>query len=120
MADVLQRALNPRVAPRRILGGHPHNEPLNLWHHAAPARRAGVRPFPGDQLPVPTQQCVWRRDRGNLLQCRATDAVRASCQPASIRVREPESTLADLTTQEPVLLNQIRNRVTLPALEPAG
>src|SRR5262245_18180659 len=64
MADVLQCALNPRVAPRGILGRHPYDEPLNLRHDAAPLRLAAVCPFPSNQLPMP----AWRGNRGDLSQ----------------------------------------------------
>jgi hypothetical protein len=64
MADILQRADDPGVAPRGILLGHPHHQALDLQEHtrttAAPFR---VRPLAGDELPVPPKYRVGRDDR---------------------------------------------------------
>ena len=59
MIQILQRALDARVAPARILGRHPHDEAANLREHAGPSRTTlRVRPFPGDELPVPSKNRV--------------------------------------------------------------
>jgi len=56
MADVLQRALNAGVFPRRVLLGHAHDQLSNFGHDTL---AAGVtprgRPFPGDELSMPAQ-----------------------------------------------------------------
>ena len=66
MADILEGALYPRVAPRRILPGHAHDQTPNLGEHAAPTHPGRrVRPFAGDQLSVPAEQRVGRDDRGD-------------------------------------------------------
>ena len=120
MADVVQRALDPRAAPRRILRRHAHHEALNLEQHAATTRPVGVGPLPGDQLTVPPQQRIRRRDRGDLPQSRTADSVRSCGQPTAIVVRETQPMPTKLTPQKPVFFNQVRDRLPLPAVQPAG
>jgi hypothetical protein len=45
MSDILQRALNPSVAPRGILSGHSHDQSPDLGEDPAPSGFLGVRPF---------------------------------------------------------------------------
>jgi len=42
-ADVLERVLDPRIAPRRIVCGHAHDELRDLEPDAAPSGSPGVR-----------------------------------------------------------------------------
>src|SRR5207244_10809720 len=66
-SDILQRAKDPRVAPRGILLGHAHHQTPDLREHArttAPSLR--VRPFPRDELPMPAANRVGRDDRGDV------------------------------------------------------
>ena len=69
---------------------------------------------------MPPQQRVQCADRRDLPQGRAARPVRASRQPASIGIREPEPTPAQLSPDEPVLLDQVCNCLPLPAIKPAG
>jgi hypothetical protein len=73
MADVLERALDPRVAPRRILHRHPHNKLTNFDQDTASSGFPGVRPLPGDQLAMPPQQRVRCRDRRDRPQGRTAE-----------------------------------------------
>jgi hypothetical protein len=58
MAKILQRPLDPAVAPRRILTRHPDAQLVDLGEHARSAdASSGRRPFPRDELPVPPQSC---------------------------------------------------------------
>jgi hypothetical protein len=104
VADVLQRALDPRVAPRRILLSHADDQSPDLEQHAASGSSA-VRPFPRDQLTMPAQQGVRRRDRGHLTQGRTTDSVRSGGQSTAIVITEAQSLLPELAPQEPVLFD---------------
>src|ERR1700676_3214500 len=64
MSDVLQSAVDPGVAVRRVLFRHPHHEPPNFHDHARTTRPARcIRPFPGDRLAMPPQNRVGRHDR---------------------------------------------------------
>ena len=69
---------------------------------------------------MPPQQGVRRRDRGDLPQGRTADSVRSGGQPTAIVVRETQPTSAKLTPQEPVLFDQVRDGLPLPAVQPAG
>src|SRR5262245_52273096 len=101
MANVAQRALDPRIAPRRIVSRHPHDELTNLEQDTAPSRSPAVRPLPRDQLTVPPKQSVRRRNRGDLPQDRTADSVRSDSQPTAILVRETQPTPTKLTPQQP-------------------
>ncbi len=68
---------------------------------------------------MPAQQRVRRRDRGDLAQSRTPTRPR-SRQPAAIIVGETQPPDPKLAPQEPVLLDQVGDRPSLPALEPAG
>src|SRR4051794_8777343 len=55
MAEADQLALNPSVAPGRILAGHPqHQGPDRLWGGWASWSSARVGPVAGDEVGVPT------------------------------------------------------------------
>ena len=69
---------------------------------------------------MPLPQRVRRHDRGDRPRRRATYAVRASRQPASVRVREPQPWPVQLTPKELVLLDEVGDGLPLPALKPAG
>ena len=121
MPDVLQRALDPRVAPRRILLRHPHDQPPNLGEHAAPTRPGRrVRPLPGDQLPMPAEQRVGRDDRGDLAQRLTAQPVRPRGEPPPVVIGEAQAPPTQLPAQEAVFFDQIGDRLPLAALEPAG
>src|SRR5262245_4005094 len=101
---VLQRALDPRVVPGRILFRHPYDHASDLAEEVAPAGLPSVRPFP----------ISWQCHRSSVsgvaivptsLSVAPTYPVRASRQPASVRVREPQPSLAQLTPKEPVLID---------------
>ena len=88
---VLQRALDPGVAPRRILLRHPHDQAPDLEEDVPPAAWPTVRPFPRNQPAIPPQQRVRRRNRGDLPEGRAADAERTGGQPAAIVVRQAQA-----------------------------
>ena len=69
---------------------------------------------------MPAQQRVGRRDRGDLPQGRTAHPVRPRSQPSAIVVGETQSPGPKLAPQEPVLFNQVRDRLPLPAIQPAG
>jgi hypothetical protein len=53
-------------------------------------------------------------------QARTTDSVRSGGQPTAIFVRESQPTSTNLTPQEPVLFDQVRDCFLLPSVQPAG
>ncbi len=119
MADVLQRADDPRVAPRGILLGHPHHQAPDFREHASTARRGlRVRPFPGNELPVPAQERISGDDRGDLTQPPTAQAVRPHGKPASIVIGQLQASASELPTQDTVLFNEIAEYVSLLAVQP--
>jgi len=66
MPHVLQRTLNPRVAPGRVVLGHPHDQMPDLGQHTPRLGSSRVGPFTSDELSVPPQQGIRRHDRRNL------------------------------------------------------
>jgi hypothetical protein len=114
MADVLERALDPRVTPRRVLRRHSHDQLTDIDGHTAPSGACRVRPFARNQLAVPPEQRVGRRDRRNVPQGCAADAVRSRGQPAALIIRETEPTAAQLTPEQAVLFDEVRDGFTLP------
>jgi hypothetical protein len=91
MPDVRQRALDPRVAPRRILRGHPDHQAPDLGEHAAPAKPDRVRPLPGDELTMPPQQRIGRHDRGDLAQRSTAHPERAPTERSPIRIGQAQA-----------------------------
>jgi hypothetical protein len=90
MARILERTLNPRVAPGRILLGHSSDELPDLDDNTAAAGpRCPIRSFARDQLPVPPQQCVWRDDRRDLTYHLSAQPVCTYRQPSPIVVNQP-------------------------------
>jgi hypothetical protein len=120
MANVLERALDPRVTPRRILGRHPHDELPDFEKYPAPTSFSSVRPLPRNQLAMPSQQRVGRRDGRDLPQGRAAHPVCPRRQPSAIVVGQTQPTPAKLATQEPVFFDEVGDRPLLPALQPAS
>src|SRR4051794_27239694 len=108
MADIRERALDPRVSPGRILRRHAHDELMDIKQYTALSRFPGVCPLPGDQLTMPPQQRVRRSDRRDFAQGRTPEPIRAGGQPPAIVVRKTQATATKLTPQEPVLFNQVR------------
>ena len=60
MTHVLQRALNARVTPARILAGHPNHEAPNLGPHSRASGSPVVGPFPRSQFAMRSKNGVGR------------------------------------------------------------
>ena len=119
MADVLQRAEDPRVAPRGILLGHPHDQTPDLREHArTTASPLRVRPFPRDQLPMPPQNRVGRDDRGDLTKAATAQPVSVHGQPPAFLIGQADPA-AHVSAQDAVLFDQVGHSVLLPLVEPA-
>jgi hypothetical protein len=91
-----------RIAPRRVLFGHPDHEATDLDQDLpAVDRGPAVRPFPRDELAVPPQQRVGRDDRGDIAYCTPADAVAPPGQPPAIVISQTQAPAAQLTAQAP-------------------
>ena len=120
MPQILQRALNAGVAPARILGRHPHGQAANLGKYAGPSTSTRlVRPFPGDEHPVPAKNRIGRDNRRHLDQDLATETGAEDRQPPPFVVGEPHALAAELSLQDSVLFAQVLDDLGLSALEPA-
>jgi hypothetical protein len=72
------------------------------------------------QLAVPPEQGVRRRDRRNVPQGCAAETVRSGGQPPAIVIRETQPRSTELTPQQAVLLNEVRDGLALLPIQPAG
>lgn len=120
MPEIAQRPLNPYGAPRRILRGDPNHEPPDLIEHAAASRPGWVRPFPCNQLSMPSQQRVGCHNRGHQPQPLTAQPECPGGQPPSVIIGESQPPSAKLPTEETVLFHQVNNRFPVAAFEPAG
>jgi hypothetical protein len=66
------------------------------------------------------QERLRRRDTGDRPQASTAHPVRPRSQSAAIVVGETQSTAPKLAPQEPILFNQVRDRLPLTAIQPAG
>ena len=120
MIQILQRALDARVAPPRVLSRHPHDEAADLREHTGPSGTPfRVRPFPGDEVPVPSQNRVGRDDRRDLRQHPTTQPFAEGGQPSPVTIRQPQTLMAQLRLQDAVLFAQVQDDLVLFVLEPA-
>ena len=120
MAEVLERALDPRVAPARIVGGHPdHQAPDFHLYSGSPKPRRRVRPLPRDQLAVPSENRVRRDDRRNLRENPSAEALTDDGKTPPFVVTEPHSPAVQLRLQYTVLFPQEFDDIALFPFEPA-
>jgi hypothetical protein len=89
MSKILERASNPRVPPRGIVLRHAPDQLMELGPAAASAcSRHRIRPFVGDELPVPAEQRVRRDNRRDLAQRLPTQPIGSGQFPAVV-IGEP-------------------------------
>jgi len=118
--EILEGTLNPRVAPRRVFLGHPHDELADLGEDTPTARSpVRVRPLAGHQLPVPPQQRVRRDDRRDVTQGFSTETIRPYSKSPPVVVCQPQSPHTELSPEKAILFKEIGQRVPLPPIEPA-
>ena len=121
MAKILKSTLHPRVAPRRILARHAHHElPDFDQDTATPGSPRRKRPLARHQLPMPAQQRVRRDERRHVTQRCSTHAIRAYGKASPVVVRQPQAAPTDLLPQNAILFNEVGERFTLSAIQPAG
>ena len=120
MAQVAQRAANPRVTPARVLRGEPDHEQLNAgsarWSPDPTASRTVV--LLGDELAVPAQEGLRVHDAGELLQARQPQRPPLGRQPAALVIGEPQPAGTELLAQHTVLLLEVVNRLELAPMHP--
>jgi hypothetical protein len=104
-----------------MLVRHPHDQAANLGEDS-PTAAAIVRvgPLPNNELPMPPQDRAWCHDGGDLLQDLSSQPVLADRQASPVGISEPDPLLTQLASKDAVLLHQIRERLPLLAIQPAG
>ncbi|HYC79284.1 MAG TPA: hypothetical protein VEI02_16825 [Planctomycetota bacterium] len=121
VADVLQRTLDPVVAPRRALPRETDHEACDLLHQAGSGAGLGrERPLGGDTPSVPTQDGVGRDDRRHLGEEGAAEFGAANREALALDVGEQEPAFGEPGAKDAVLLPQVLDRRGLASVEPAG
>ena len=69
---------------------------------------------------MPTQQGVRRDNRRDRAQRLATHSVRPRRESPSVVVREAQPPSAQLAAEEAVLLDEVREHLSLPLIQPGG
>src|ERR1019366_7369202 len=108
-------------APCGILARHPHDQLPDLGEHAATTRpKRRTRPLPRDELAMPPEQRIGCHNCGDLAQRPTAHPKGPHREPPSVVLGQAQTPPAQLPAQEAVLFDQIRERLPLSALEPAG
>jgi hypothetical protein len=106
VAEILERALHPRVPPRRILLRHPPYQLADFGEDTTTACSCRcVRPLAGDELPVPAEQRVGRDDRRHVAQCLPAHSVGARGESPPVLVGEPQAPSTHLPPQYPIFFD---------------
>ena len=98
VAQIRERALNPRIAPVAILRRHADNHLPNLGHHRRPVRPAApvAVVFPRDELPMPCQEGIRAHDGSDLLEHSPPHVLRLGGQANALIVGEAQSARSEL------------------------
>jgi hypothetical protein len=121
MPDVLQRSLDSCVDPGGILFRHPHRQTPNLRQHSTTTHAtSGVRPLPGDELPMPAKQRVRSHDGRDLPQSSTAQRIRAYGESAPIVVAQLQVSAPQLAAKHTILFKQITKDISFLAIQPPG
>ena len=117
--DVLQRALNPRVAPRRILGRHSNDQSSEVCLQTRSARtRASVGPFARDQFTMPAENRVWCDDRRHLREETRPQSVPQFAKVSPLAIVETQTPSTEPRLQNAILFSQERDQICLLTMKP--
>ena len=121
MPDIPQRSLDACIAPRRILFRHPHRQTPNLREHSPTTlATSGVRPLPGDELPMPAQQRVRSDDGHDLPQPSTAQPIRPHGESAPIGIGQLQASTTQLPAKHTILFEQIPEDFSILAVQPTG
>jgi len=120
MPHVMRRALDPCVAPGRILRRHTDHEAPDVGQHPGLTRPSGVCPLLGDKLTMPPQQRVRRHDRGHSSQRLTAHLEGAYGEPPPVFIGQAHAPPSQLSPEEAVFLDQVGKCFPLSAIQPAG
>jgi hypothetical protein len=118
--EMLQRAAEAGVAPRRILSRHARDEgrEVRLGARAprAPLLRAVV--LLGNEQTVPAQNRVWRHDASHVGKPPSTERVAFYGQATALVVGEVNPVGTVRRTEDPILLAEVINDGLLLSIDP--
>jgi hypothetical protein len=115
--EILERTLDPRVAPRRILFRHSTDQLADFGEDAATACSGlSVGPFARDELPVPAKQRVRRDDRRGVAHRLPPQPVRPRGESSPVIISKPQAPPAQLSPQHPILFDQVRHHLPFAAI----
>jgi hypothetical protein len=110
-----------KSAPAISPSVHPRDQFANFSHHAETAcSRLCVRPFAGNEPPVPAQQRVRRDDRRDFAQRAAAQPVGLRGESLPVVIGESKAPPTHLPPQDPILFDQVRQHFPFTAVQPAG
>lgn len=120
MTKILERSLDARVPPARIVRRHPDNQASDLNQHSRSARppsREG--PLPRNQIAMPSENGVGRDERRNFSQHAASESLPQHGEPSALTIVQPEPLAAQLRLERAVLFAEEGDHIALLALKPA-
>src|SRR2546427_11627414 len=121
VVEILQRPLDATVAPRGILGRHPHDERRDLLHEPGTALPPTLpRPLLGDQPPVPAQDRVRCHDGRHLPKDSATESLALRRQAPALVITQSDTTPPQLLPEGAVLLHQVVDHLLLVTIDPSS
>jgi hypothetical protein len=122
MAEIQKCSQDAPVPPIPILPRHLHYERFDFSRRPLPSWSASRAPviFLGDELPVPSQQCLGRDDGGDRCEHLPTEAFCLAGQPAPLIVIQPQPSAAELFSKDPIFFAQIIDGILLLLIHPAG
>ena len=122
VAEVRERAADPRVAPPRIVDRHPDHELGDVlsghWSTSTAAGAAIV--CLGDQSPVPTQDRIRGDDARDLRQDPPAEFMTAHSESTTLGVRQAKRPRAQVFSEDPILLPEIVDQIVLVTVHPAS
>src|SRR5688500_6845 len=105
MPQVLQRALNPRITPRRILRCHPDDQRSKVRLQASgTAASRPIRPLPRHEFAMPTEDGVRRHERRDLREHWATQPLSEFREASPFTVLETQAPPGEPCLQDAILL----------------
>ena len=120
MPEVLERALDPAVAPRGILPRHPDGELSNLAHDSRASRTPSHRgPFLSNQRAVPSEDRVGCDARRHLAYDPAPQPLSLGRETAALPVGQPQPSPAQVLLEDAVLFPYVLDHLKLVPIYPA-
>ena len=120
MPHVLQRPLNARVPPLRIVGHHPHHQPPDVLPHArSPRAPPRIGPLPGDQFTVPAENRVGRHESCELAQQATSKPLAQQRETAALIIIQPQPSATQLCLEYAILFAEEGDHIALLAIQPS-